>query len=446
MATSVKFLKGLASAYAGLATKNVDTFYYTTDDNQLYLGTIRLSNTNEVLAAVSRIAQNESDIVTINATLAKIEGDESVEGSIKKAVADAKSALETKIGNLESLSTTHKTDLVGAINEVLGAVGAGGTAAAVTLETESTSESATAYTLYQGENKIGTINVPKDLVVKSGEVVVNPEGQEPGTYIVLTISDNEGTELFINVGTLVDIYKATENATQVQLSIDSDTREISAAIVAGSITATEIANNAITTDKIADANVTTAKLSIEIQSALTKANTAIQAVAAGSADGTISVDGEDVAVTGLKSAAYTEASAYDPAGSAGTAESNAKGYADGLDAAMGERVGKLEAALDGEGSVASQIATAKQEAINESKSYATSYVGDRIAMLDADIVSETVEAGKGIQVQVVEENGKVTQVVVSGDYSNTYDAKGAATTAESNAKTYVDEALTWGTM
>ena len=68
----------------------------------------------------------------------------------------------------------------------------------------------------------------------------------------------------------------------------------------------------------------------------TKWNGALQAsdIAAGSANGTVAVKGTDVAITGLGSAAFTEASAYDAAGAAGTAEDNAKkyakDYADGL--------------------------------------------------------------------------------------------------------------------
>ena len=61
-----------------------------------------------------------------------------------------------------------------------------------------------------------------------------------------------------------------------------------------------------------------------------KADSAIQSVTEGSANGTISVDGTDVEVHGLGSAAYTNSSAYDASGAASTAETNAKNYADGL--------------------------------------------------------------------------------------------------------------------
>lgn len=64
----------------------------------------------------------------------------------------------------------------------------------------------------------------------------------------------------------------------------------------------------------------------------TKADTALQkaSITSGSANGTIAVGGSDVAVKGLGSAAYTDSTAYDAKGSASTAETNAKEYADSL--------------------------------------------------------------------------------------------------------------------
>lgn len=63
-----------------------------------------------------------------------------------------------------------------------------------------------------------------------------------------------------------------------------------------------------------------------------KADTALQAkdIATGLTNGTINVQGSDVKVKGLGSAAYTESSAYDPAGSATTAYNNAVTYIDSL--------------------------------------------------------------------------------------------------------------------
>lgn len=350
---NVIFLQGTAAQYAA-ATKNQNTFYYVTDEKQFYLGDIKLSNAGEIVAAVERITKNENDIKAINATLAVIQGEDTVDGSIKKAVKEAKEALEAKIGNLENLNTTAKSDLVSAINEVLVAVGAGGTAAAVTMDTSvTTAGMAKSYTLKQGETKIGTIDIPKDMVVKSGEVVVNPEGQTEGTYIVLTLANATEDKIYVNVGTLVDIYKAKANATQIQIAIDSATREVSATVVAGSITSTELADAAVITAKIADGNVTKAKLSTEVQATLDKADSALQKadITTGTENGTISVKGEDVAVKGLGSAAFTDSGAYDAAGSAKAVQDDLTAYKTSNDA----RVDALEGAIGEGGSVAAQI-------------------------------------------------------------------------------------------
>ena len=83
-----------------------------------------------------------------------------------------------------------------------------------------------------------------------------------------------------------------------------------------------------------------------------KWNNALQTadVATGSANGTISVKGSDVAVKGLGSAAYTDSTAYDPSGSAAQALIDAKDYADGKDAdiAAAKKAGEdAAAAVDG---------------------------------------------------------------------------------------------------
>lgn len=63
-----------------------------------------------------------------------------------------------------------------------------------------------------------------------------------------------------------------------------------------------------------------------------KADSAVQSVITGGTNGTINVDGTDVAVKGLGSAAYTESSAYDAAGTgsaaAASALTDAKAYSD----------------------------------------------------------------------------------------------------------------------
>lgn len=253
----------------------------------------------------------------------------------QKAGDDAQSdvdALELDMGDVDGLSTTNKT-VVGAINEVLAAVGTGGTAAVVTITTDTTTEGALkSYTVKQGDATVGVIDIPKDMVVQSGEVVTNPDGQPAGTYIKLVLANATNDEIFVNVGNLVDIYKAKANAAQVQLAIDSTTREISASIVAGSVTATELAANAVTTEKIANANVTKDKLSSTVQASLEKADTAVQPAALdnyytkSAADAEFMNSAETGSAIDAKITALNLATTYEPIG----AESRAKAYADGL--------------------------------------------------------------------------------------------------------------------
>lgn len=309
-------------------------------------------------------------------------------------------AVEEDLGNVDSLTTENKT-IVGAINEVLVAVGNNSTAAAVTMSTETTTEGmAKSYTIKQGATTVGVIDIPKDMVVESGEVIVNPEGQAEGTYIKLVLANATNDELFINVGTLVDIYKAKQNASQVQLAIDSSTREVSASIVAGSITATELAANAVTTEKIAANNVTLEKLSASVQASLAKAD--------------------------------ASATAAD------------------LDAAE-LRLDAIEDKLGtGEGSVTSQIATAKQEAIDAAATDATSKANAAQAAAEATAKSYTdgelaklgdmAKESKANYVAKIEAPG-YNDILTKTAAASAYEPIGAQNKAEVTAKAYTDQEI-----
>ena len=214
----------------------------------------------------------------INKDYLKASDKTALEGLISAAAGKAQDAqddidaLAEDVGNVDNLSTTNK-EVVKAINEVLAAVGTGGTAAVVTItEKGATTDYAQVYEVKQGTTVVGTINIPKELVVSAGEVVTNPTGKPVGTYIKLTLQ-NVTDPLYIDVAKLVDVYTAQTNATQVQLSIDAN-RVISAVIKAGTITSTELATDAVTTIKVADGNITKEKLSSEVQTSLGKADAA----------------------------------------------------------------------------------------------------------------------------------------------------------------------------
>ena len=260
--------------------------------------TLKFYNVDEPVGTTTPVFElelPETDLSSVDAkikanadAIAKLNGSDTTEGSVAKAIKDAMDSLQTtidankkdadtKIGTLSNLETDAKGSLVEAINENKAAIEAAKTADAVSIDTSTTSEGMLkSYTVKQGTKTVGVIDIPKDMVVKSGTVEKNPTGMAAGTYLVLTLANASEDKVYINVGTLVDIYTAESNATQIQLTINSSTREISAVIVAGSVTATELASNAVTTVKIADGAVTKAKLSTELQASIDKADSALQ--------------------------------------------------------------------------------------------------------------------------------------------------------------------------
>lgn len=230
----VLFLQGSQSGYESLEGSRSATTFYLTDENNLYLGDNKLNNAEDIVEALKTI----QDI----------------------------------IGDLEDLNTDEQSNLVVAINEVVADIKTTLNNSKVTVTDSNDDTYAKIYTLTQNGSTIGTINIPKDMVVTNGKVEKVTEenktekGHDIGTYIVLTIANTDQTELWIDVGTLVDIYTAKQNAEQIQIVIDPVTREISAAIVAKSVTDVELADNAVTTDKIKDGNVTKNKIDPEFLS------------------------------------------------------------------------------------------------------------------------------------------------------------------------------------
>lgn len=188
---------------------------------------------------------------------------------------------------------------------------------------------AKAYTITQASTGLNTtINIPKDMVVQSGTVETDPEEQEPGTYLVLTLANATSDKIYINVGSLIEyVTSGSEEGDQIFITISPD-HKVTATLATGSVTKEQLVST--------------------VQTTLNKADSALQAgdITTGSANGTIAVKGSDITVTGLKSAAFSEATAFENAGAAaavkaeviGTAEDTgtvdtikgAKKYADGL--------------------------------------------------------------------------------------------------------------------
>ena len=162
---------------------------------------------------------------------------------------------------------------------------------------ETSADYAAVYHLTKNGSNVGAaINVPKDMVVSSGSVEVDPAGQPKGTYLVLTLANATSDKIYISVDDLIE-YVTGGTATD------------------GIIT-TSVSDDFVLTATINNGTITLAKLSNDLQTAIGRANSSVQSVTTGTANGTIKVDGTAVSIYGLKSAAYTESSAYDAAGAA----------------------------------------------------------------------------------------------------------------------------------
>lgn len=210
--------------------------------------------------------------------------------------------ISTKDGNTLTLDTTS-----GKEGLYVPTPAAASTYSIVKLDANSTTAGAAAtYQLAVDGVAGGTkIDIPKDMVVSSGEVKTVSTANTPYTgaavgdkYIELTIANATSDKLYIPVNSLVEyVTSGSSNSDMVVINID---------------------NNHQITASITDGTVTKTKLASGVQSSLDAADSALQAsdITTGSTNGTINVDGTDVAVYGLGTAAYTASTAYDASGSA----------------------------------------------------------------------------------------------------------------------------------
>jgi hypothetical protein len=272
---------------------------------------------------------------------------------------------------------------------------------------EDSGDYAAVYHLTKDGAKVGAaINIPKDMVVQSGSVVtLDAAGASSagltnaGTYIKLVLANATNDTLYIDVSGLIE-YVTSGSATgdMVFITIDETTHKVTATITDGTITEAKLAS--AVTDKLGKAHTHDNKTVL---------------------DGITStkVSAWDAAEQNAKDYADGLAKNYDASGAASTAESNAKSYADGL-----------AENYDAAGSATTAESNAK------------SYADQKIQGLDK---ADTAVTGQYVSA-VSEEDGVIT-VTRSAlpDYSSTYDAKGAADTAEQNAKAYADGlVLEWG--
>lgn len=156
---------------------------------------------------------------------------------------------------------------------------------------------------------------------EGGKVKVNVvEAAGVITGVTVTESDIASAKELDDLEALV----GTASDTAAQATAFGKAAEAKAAAAKALTDAKTHADNAIKALNVTDAAVAGKYVSaineVEGKIQITRADLPVDTLISGSANGTVAFNGTDVAVTGLKSAAYTESSAYDAAGAADAAK------------------------------------------------------------------------------------------------------------------------------
>ena len=280
---NVKFLSGSYAQYSSLAVKDPNTLYFV-DSGQLFKGDVSYSDQIVVVSALpdtliaGKVYVNTTDksvtyydgtssTVVVPATVGTI-GDSTPDTDLAnvKAIKDFVAAEIAKIpaqvdytvtlvddvtADGELTKQTIKQGKSGSEKEV-------GTIVVPDLKMEVKAAPNEGYLkTYQftyGTGSTFEIDIPKDLVVTSGEIIVvnssSPvSGLTDGTYLKLTIA-NQTEPVYIDVKDLCDVYTGKTATDGVSVSV-SETNEISATLVGKAVTEANLEDTLAT--KITDA-------------------------------------------------------------------------------------------------------------------------------------------------------------------------------------------------
>lgn len=476
MAYNVKFLKGTASSYAGLANRDVNTFYYI-DGKDLYLGNVKLSNGSDLTNAVASITANAEEIGKIKTALgdltqvkfdALVKKMDAAEGNIK--------TLKSDVEDLKTTTKDHGTRLASAESTVSGHTasiqGLASDLAALT-DAAATKEA---------------LEATNDIAKANQTAIAKLNGSEEGSVSAQVAAGiakvvNNAPEDF---DTLKEVADWIANDTTGAAAMQADVAKLK----------TDVADHE-TRLITAEGEIDTLQLEMDDVEAKAAKNESDIATNAGN----ISKNAEDIA----KNAQAISNNA--------TAISTEKTRAEDAEKGLSNRLAIVEGMTgvggDGSpGSIAQQIADAKVAAVQESKTYTDEQVEasetelrDEIAaaqkaaitqagtnadvkyatkaqgqLADSALQPEDITSGTtngtinvegsdiavtGLKSAAYQEastfevagaaaNAQEAAINSAKAYANglakNYDAAGSAATAESHAITYVDTALTWGTL
>ena len=415
MAYNVKFLQGTLDQYNQLAVKDANTFYYV-DNKDLYLGEIKLSS------------NSESAVAALQSALTVLNGADSVNGSVAHQIKTAIDALKAgEIKNAQDAANAAQTD-VDALETLVGTIPAGSKATTVVDYAKEVANAAS-------DSATG---VAADLAdyKKKNDAAVAAAAKAAADEKTRAQGVEAGLQTSIN-GINTKIGTVAEGQT-----------------VMGIIQANQTADRKYTDDKIS-------ALGSVLNFKGTKAT-----IAELPADGKVG----DVWHVTAKSAEYVctavgnhweelgsviDLSAYETITDAetkiATAKSEAiaaaKSYTNEKNTAMDTRVQALEAAVGEGGNVETQITNAIKALDSTAQNAADAEVHVSVTQTDGKLtaVSATVKANT-FDAHGAAASAETKAKAYADGLAKNYDSVGSANKALTDAKAYVDTALTWGTI
>lgn len=271
---NVKFLTGTYAQYKGLTSKDANTIYFI-DNGQIYKGETSYTDQIEVVDSLpvtlvaGKVYVNTTDksvtyyngtasTVVVPETVATI-GDSTADTALAsvKAIKDFVAAEMAKIPAAVDYTVTITDETAGAGEKSKQTIKQGKTGEETTVGTiivpdlvMAVKETPTegylkTYQFTYGTGSTFEVDIPKDLVVTAGEVIVVSDdspvtGLTNGTYLKLTIA-NQDKPVYIDVKDLADVYTGKAETTGVSVAI-SASNEISATIVGKAIAEENLAD------------------------------------------------------------------------------------------------------------------------------------------------------------------------------------------------------------
>lgn len=254
----------------------------------------------DITALEGRVDTLEGEMDTVQGQITTINGEG--EGSIKKALADAKAYTDQEVATKADLEHTHEIADVTDLQTTLD----GKADKATTLAGYGITD---AYTKGEADSAIATAVANADHL-KREIVEALPEVGSADENTIYMVGDGTGEEENQKYEEFMLINGVFEKIGDSAVDLTGYATET---FVTNAINALDVADAAVTNQYVSQVVQTDGKI------AVTRVALPVTSVTEGSANGTIAVNGADVNVHGLGSAAYTNADDYEDAGTAAAA-------------------------------------------------------------------------------------------------------------------------------